>query len=567
SSKKMENMIDTTDRISTLPDFIVHHILSYLLDDYESRVRMSVLSKKWFALTTSFPLLYFHLDLHWPWPYPEFDNDSLYRVEMFYRYLEYTVSRFCDQNDVSAHTLDFFANFVDLGQIQLFGRCLELVVEKDLQVLVIDVEYWDENLPMFRLPNTLLSASSLTSLTLISCKLPSPLMVGVVQLKSLRLLSLSYLPIDEGVIEHLTKGCPLLEEMYITYCYGLRTFCVKSHHNLQKVEIYRHSDYILDRIDVDAPNLKYFLLDHGIDDFKKKDYDTDKATCMSLGSCKKLTTFYYRGLPSKKFSDLLSNFPFIENLLLHLSSPVDNLKLSHHFLKILELHWYCSLEEIDLYAPNLLLFEYDYNPNVFPGFLAMSRIDSSLAKGCMKCYTDKDFDILWFQRLRRFLDKNRIFKVLELDMYLRLIDVEELKLIQLPPYEIAHVKLKHRYSIKESLVFVALVDAVLWCLRPRSLTFQGDHVSDIGDIIEYTYQKLLQQEDEGQTNIKFVLISSSKGEQHFSDLSSLLKALPLDESTSKITFIKEEVVHEALQEACSRVVRLDPELEQRLYSP
>ncbi|GJS96695.1 F-box domain containing protein [Tanacetum coccineum] len=134
SSKKMENMIDTTDRISTLPDFIVHHILSYLLDDYESRVRMSVVSKKWFALTTSFPLLYFHLDLHWPWPYPEFDNDSLYRVEMFYRYLEYTVSRFCDQNDVSAHTLDFFANFVDLGQIQLFGRCLELVVEKDLQM-------------------------------------------------------------------------------------------------------------------------------------------------------------------------------------------------------------------------------------------------------------------------------------------------------------------------------------------------------------------------------------------------------------------------------------------------
>nr|GFD37516.1 F-box domain, leucine-rich repeat domain, L domain-like protein [Tanacetum cinerariifolium] len=82
----------------------------------------------------------------------------------------------------------------------------------------------------------------------------------------------------------------------------------------------------------------------------------------------------------------------------------------------------------------------------------------------------------------------------------------------------------------------------LWCLRPRSLTFQGDHVSDIGDVIEYTYQKLLQQENEGQTNIKFVLISSFKGEQHFSDWSSLLKALPLDKSTRTITFIKEEVV-------------------------
>nr|GEY66717.1 reverse transcriptase domain-containing protein [Tanacetum cinerariifolium] len=81
--------------------------------------------------------------------------------------------------------------------------------------------------------------------------------------------------------------------------------------------------------------------------------------------------------------------------------------------------------------------------NGIRSFLAMSRIDSSLAKGCMKCYPHKDFDILWFQRLRRFLDKNRIFKVLELDMCLRLIDVEELKLIQLPPYELSHVKLEH----------------------------------------------------------------------------------------------------------------------------
>ena len=58
--------------------------------------------------------------------------------------------------------------------------------------------------------------------------------------------------------------------------------------------------------------------------------------------------------------------------------------------------------------------------------------------------------------------------------------------------------------------------------------------------LQYTYEKLLQQEGEGQTNIKFVLISFCKDEQHFSDLSSLLKALPLDRSMCEITFIKEE---------------------------
>nr|GEY70646.1 zinc finger, CCHC-type [Tanacetum cinerariifolium] len=48
SNKNMEeNTTDTTDWISMLPDCIVHRILSYLLDDLKSRVRMSVLSKEW----------------------------------------------------------------------------------------------------------------------------------------------------------------------------------------------------------------------------------------------------------------------------------------------------------------------------------------------------------------------------------------------------------------------------------------------------------------------------------------------------------------------------------------
>ncbi|KAJ0841114.1 putative F-box domain, leucine-rich repeat domain superfamily, F-box-like domain superfamily [Helianthus annuus] len=46
------------DRISQLPDFIVHHILSFLPDSPPAElVRMSVLSKTWFHLTASFPIL------------------------------------------------------------------------------------------------------------------------------------------------------------------------------------------------------------------------------------------------------------------------------------------------------------------------------------------------------------------------------------------------------------------------------------------------------------------------------------------------------------------------------
>nr|GEU70483.1 hypothetical protein [Tanacetum cinerariifolium] len=73
SSKKMkEKTIDATDRITQLLDFIVHHILNYANE---------------------------------------------YIKEKFYQYVEYTVSRFCEQN-ISAHTLDICADLMNLGQVE-----------------------------------------------------------------------------------------------------------------------------------------------------------------------------------------------------------------------------------------------------------------------------------------------------------------------------------------------------------------------------------------------------------------------------------------------------------------
>ncbi|PWA69255.1 F-box domain, Leucine-rich repeat domain, L domain-like protein [Artemisia annua] len=522
-----ENTVDTTDRISMLPDSIVHHILSYLLDDPISCVRVSVLSKEWFALTASCPFLYFHLN--WVWSHVIFGKYwNEYIVDKFCKYVEHTVSRFCKQN-ISAHTLDISAKMKNLEQIEIFERCLVSVIEKGVQVLVIDVEYWDKNLPMFRLPNTLLSASSLTSLTLNKCELPSSLMVGIVKFKSLKLLSLTKLSIDEGVIEYLTKSCPILEVICLKYCYGFKTFCVQRHHNLQKVEIYYRSR--LERIDVDAPNLGYFLLEN----------DKDKAPYMSLASCTNLQTFFYHGFPIKNFSDFLSNFPFIETLSIKFSSHVTNLKWSNHFLflRILQLSLDYDLEEIDLNAPNLHFFEY-CGRICSRNFAKLLRKDSSLAKKSMKCSTYNYLDILWFQKLRRFLDKNSTFKVLELDINLYTYE----KLLQQEDEGQTNIKFSRTYFWKDDEQHFSDLNSLLKALSLDQLsckiTFIKEEAYD-GRCL-YTYEKLLQQEDEGQTNIKFSLIYFCKDdEQHFSDLNSLLKALSLDQLSCKITFIKEEV--------------------------
>ncbi|GJZ30069.1 F-box domain containing protein [Tanacetum coccineum] len=68
--------------------------------------------------------------------------------------------------------------------------------------------------------------------------------------------------------------------------------------------------------------------------------------------------------------------------------------------------------------------------------------------------------------------------------------------------------------------------------RPRSLTlesgFSSIHFEEWGYIVKFTYEKLLIQEDQGQTNIRIVTSSSSNAKKHFSDLTSLLTALLVD---------------------------------------
>nr|GFB95412.1 F-box domain, leucine-rich repeat domain, L domain-like protein [Tanacetum cinerariifolium] len=204
---------------------------------------------------------------------------------------------------------------------------------------------------------------------------------------------------------------------------------------------------------------------------------------MFMGSCKKLTTFCYCGFPLKRFNDFLSNFPLLENVALDLPSRVNNLTLSNNSFRNIRLHSDCDLDQIDLNVPNLLLSEY-YDQTDFHNSAPLSREDSSLTKGCMKCVTAKYFDILWFQKLRRFLDKNGIFKVLKLVIYWEVIDVEKLKVIQSPPRELEHDELINPFNICEVSVYATVLDAVLWYCRPRSLTLEVDQFSDTSDVVK-----------------------------------------------------------------------------------
>ncbi|GJT09379.1 RNA-directed DNA polymerase, eukaryota [Tanacetum coccineum] len=249
------------DRISQLPEFIIHHILS-LLDSPKELVRMGVLSENWFDLTASFPIL-------------DFDYRKVYRAtnefgipfrlrnvkDNFLNYVAYTMAKFLMQS-VSVHTFNFVTEHQDDREVYALDKCLGFILTRGVKVLVVNIgESYLDPRPLYHLPNRLSSASALTSLTICRCVLPSSLMVGVFKFNCLKLLELESALLHDEVIMYLTTNCLLLEEIKLKYCYGFKRFCVSRHLNLQKVEI----EYVeaLDRIEIDAPNLSFlYLIDY-----------------------------------------------------------------------------------------------------------------------------------------------------------------------------------------------------------------------------------------------------------------------------------------------------------------
>ncbi|PWA75585.1 F-box domain, Leucine-rich repeat domain, L domain-like protein [Artemisia annua] len=529
---------DATDRISQLPEFIIHHILSYL-DSPQQLVRMSVLSKYWFGLSVSFPVSGFNILEFYDVIKPSSrssrpDKHNRYVRDCFFKYVDDTTSRFCHQN-VIVHTFKLITPNQDRDptQVGILDRCLGVFLKKGVKVFVIEIKNMTPsflNLPKYRVPNVLLSASSLTSLKICRCELPTSLMVDVVKFKSLKTLELASVPLNDEVIKRLITNCPLLEKIIIDDCEGVKVFCVYGLKNLQEVKI-EFGDEVLEIIDIDAPNLWHLWL---VDPVKRG------MPSVKVASCQNLTKLSYSGYPSptsEGLVDLSSDFPFLEELYLELDDP-ESLELSSHSVRTFELCSDLELDVIDLSAPNLLLFIF----NDSSGLVSGVKRDSVPSKACME-YGGL-VDRYGFQYLRQFFGQEYWFQRAEVAYQCGIAstDVGELMRIQSSPYELEHVEL----YIKGLSIHETVVDAVLWCCRPLSLTldasFACTNIEEWSHIVNFTHEKLLQQEDEGKTNIQIVLSSPSfKVKKHFSDLNSFLTASPRDLQGETITFIKEEL--------------------------
>ncbi|PWA46394.1 F-box domain, Leucine-rich repeat domain, L domain-like protein [Artemisia annua] len=301
--------------------------------------------------------------------------------------------RFCEQQNVSAHKLNLITLVRNSAAEDLINRALGLILMKRVKVLVIDIDLGADmkrSLPMYRVPvDILLSASSLKSLTVSKCEMPSSLMVDVVKFKYLKMLELERVPLNEEAIKRLTTICPLLEALIVKYCHGFKTFSVYGLQNLQKFGL----------------TLRMML----------RKYVSMLQVYIILTWCILVEEgFHLRTwLHAKK----LISFRYVAKLSINLSHPCNFGFVSS---------W--QMEQGEVVKP--------FTEDKCIPVKSTHGMDPKVG-----------VDAVWFKKLRRFLDKKIRFKVLKLCIsafrsnYL-IDDVEELKVIQSAPYKLKHIELE-----------------------------------------------------------------------------------------------------------------------------
>jgi len=238
------------DRISSLPDTVLHHILSFV--PTKSAVKISVLSKRWKGLWTKVPSLDFT-----EMPY------SRVRANLT------IVQRIYFMNFVDKVLLSNDASYVRQLRIHLFkGLFLEdhdVYVKSWLSAIrrrhIHEISLTSQLEPVF-LPTEFLSNETLAVL-----KLDGPFAFDVpvcLHLPNLEIIHLNsvHLPNDE-LVKSLSLGCPVLKELLIENCRGISTLCVESS-TLKMLKVRRtlnrlHSSYSF--IAINAPNLGFLCLE------------------------------------------------------------------------------------------------------------------------------------------------------------------------------------------------------------------------------------------------------------------------------------------------------------------
>ncbi|XP_050884254.1 F-box/FBD/LRR-repeat protein At5g53840 isoform X2 [Lathyrus oleraceus] len=296
--KEMAQNVELEDRISHLPDYVIHHILSFLRNPKDA-IRTSSFSQRWRALWYSYAMLVFD-------------------------------------------ELKFAARFgPDDGNTPLVDNWLTSAVAQDIKEIDLHVGF--QGSTRYTLPQVVFSSETLTGLRLSGCVLQS---CGDIVLPRLQKLYLRKLHLVEHSVISLISRCPSIEDLRFIQCSGLK-FLVIYCDTLNRLEI--HNCNQLKRVDIIASNLETFW-------FSGKKSTSCKVDLEHCKSLKKLTLEHpqvTRDFSKTKFT----RFPLLEKLDLCVSDDLKSITIYNHCLQRIALKGCTKLTYAQIYAHKLVSFE------------------------------------------------------------------------------------------------------------------------------------------------------------------------------------------------------------------
>ncbi|XP_059310002.1 putative F-box/LRR-repeat protein At5g41840 [Lycium ferocissimum] len=392
----MGTATSTTD---ILPDCLVRKILSYL--SFKEAARMSTLSKTWLRVWFAHPNLEF----------------ICYR-EIHLETVDKTMERYRNEK-IPIEKLKFVSRWYCYREIiPLIDKSLDIALKNGVKDLVLDLP----NIKLYPLPIfKILATKSLRELVLEGCNLKhGSISSGVVNCDSLRKLSLSYICLDENMLQALLNSCPFIISFILEYCYGLERIELLNLQNIKSISIRTRRDKN-QLVKIQAPTLEHL------------------SYCGY--SLEKLDVVECQNLKSLDISDVMICNGFLQNLISR--------------------------------SPNLVSLEYkgDQAPE-----LTTTKKSSQLKHSKIILDFYKILNAAWFCKLRKFLLNFTSWSQVALDFYgCNEINMKDLQLhhgVATPQVDVLNVKFS--WLNWECPMFV---DALLWSCHPRRLNLHSASAS------------------------------------------------------------------------------------------
>ncbi|XP_065872270.1 F-box/LRR-repeat protein 25-like [Euphorbia lathyris] len=227
---KSLNLQAKEDRISALPDPLIHHILSFLPSTKEA-IQTSVLSKWWQNQWTCVPVLIFY--------------GSGGSEENFFKLIDTTLMLYECSKIKKFHIQNYHCIKLD----PQFSARLRFATKKDVEELILDFYFSRAN----KLPRFLFKNASLVKLKTVNCKYMPNVKVNWRSLKKLKIESSR---LSDQNIKNVLSGSLLLESLQLNRCVGFNHLVIAS----KSLKRFVLSDLKFSDIEISCPKLKELTL-------------------------------------------------------------------------------------------------------------------------------------------------------------------------------------------------------------------------------------------------------------------------------------------------------------------